>query len=261
MKNLLILLDILFIVFVGFQLYDAKKQTNILFIGNSYTYRNEMPDIFEHIAISMGRKVFVSSSTKGKATFKIQANRRDVYDAIASKKWDYVVVQGSSREMLATSEELENETLPALEKIMKAIRINRMRTKILFYMTWGYKNGYKPDEETDSYEKMSIKVRDGYLDLKKKYRFGVVPVGMAWRDSRRKRPDVNLYVKDGAHPSFKGSYLAACCFYSAIFDESTIGSTYYGVLGPRICYYLQSVGSRNVLYQKQKYGLIKSTGV
>ncbi len=38
----------------------------------------------------------------------------------------------------------------------------------------------------DSYEKMSIKVRDGYLDLKKKYRFGVVPVGMAWRDSRQK---------------------------------------------------------------------------
>ncbi len=58
-------------------------------------------------------------------------------------------------------------------------------------------------------------------------------------------------------PSYKGSYLAASCFYSAIFNESAIGSTYYGALGPRICYYLQSVGSRNVLYQRKKYGLIK----
>ncbi len=257
MKNLLILLDIAFIVFVGANLYEAKKQTNILFIGNSYTYRNEMPDIFEHIAISMGRQVYVSSATKGKATFRIQSKRTEVYNAIRSKEWDYVIVQGSSRDMLATEEELNDDTFPALKKIFKAIRKNRRRTKILFYMTWGYKDGYKPYGEADSYEKMSLKVRDGYLDLKKKYRFGVVPVGMAWRDSRRKRPDVNLYIKDGAHPSYKGSYLAASCFYSAIFNESAIGSTYYGVLCPRICYYLQSVGSRNVLYQRKKYGLIK----
>ncbi len=147
MKNLLILLDIAFIVFVGANLYEAKKQTNILFIGNSYTYLNEMPDIFEHIAISMGRQVYVSSATKGEATFRIQSKRTEVYNAIRSKEWDYVIVQGSSRDMLSTEEELNDDTFPALKKIFKAIRKNRRKTKILFYMTWGYKNGYKPDGE------------------------------------------------------------------------------------------------------------------
>jgi len=256
MRKVLILLDLVFILFIGWQLYSVKKQTKVLFIGNSYTYRNEMPDLFEHISISKGKNVFVQSCTKGKATLMIQSKRNAVYDAINDHKWDYVIIQGASRDLIQDEEFMEEKTIPALEKILKAIKKNARRTKTLFYMTWGYRNGYKPNDKTDTYEKMTLKVRDGYLDLMEKYRFGVVPVGMAWKDSRRKRGDVILYVKDGAHPSLKGSYLAACCFYSAIFNESAIGSTYYSKLGARTAYYLQSVGSKNVLYQRKKYGLI-----
>lgn len=256
MRKFLIFLDLGFILFVGLQLYSVKKQTKVLFIGNSYTYRNEMPDIFEHISISMGKNVFVDACTKGKATLLIQSKRDAVYRAIRSQKWDYIIIQGASRDFIRDENYIEEFTIPALEKILKAIKKNRRRTKTLFYMTWGYRNGFKPKEHTNSYEKMTLTVRDGYLDLMERYRFGVVPVGMAWKDSRRKRGDVVLYVKDGAHPSLKGSYLAACCFYSAIFNESAIGSTYYSKLGPRTCYYLQSVGSKNVLYQRKKYGLI-----
>jgi hypothetical protein len=256
MRKLLIFLDLVFILFVGWQLFSVKEQTKVLFIGNSYTYRNEMPDIFEHISISMGKKVYVQSCTQGKATLLIQSQRSAVYSAIREQKWDYIIIQGSSRDFIENEEHIEGITLPALEKILKAVKKNHRRSKTLFYMTWGYRNGYKPNEETDTYEKMTLKIRDGYLDLMERYRFGVVPVGIAWKDSRRKRSDVVLYVKDGAHPSLKGSYLAACCFYSAIFNESAIGSTYYSKLGPRTCYYLQSVGSKNVLYQRKKYGLI-----
>ncbi|MFA7273250.1 MAG: SGNH/GDSL hydrolase family protein [Crocinitomicaceae bacterium] len=256
MRKILIFLDLVFILFVGWQLFSVKKQTKVLFIGNSYTYRNEMPDIFEHISISMGKKVYVQSCTQGKATLLIQSRRSAVYRAIREQNWDYVIIQGSSRDFIRDEEHIEEITIPALEKLLKAIKKNYRRSKTLFYMTWGYRNGFKPKEETNTYEKMTHKIRDGYLDLMERYRFGVVPVGMAWKDSRSKRADVILHVKDGAHPSLKGSYLAACCFYSAIFNESAIGSTYYSKLGPRTCYYLQSVGSKNVLYQRKKYGLI-----
>lgn len=255
MKRFQLILDFIFIVFIAMQLYNVKKQTKVLFIGNSYTYRNEMPDIFEHIAISKGKNIYVESSTKGRATLLIQSERSEVYDAIDNKKWDYVVVQGSSRDFLKDEASIRDTTLPAIEKILRAIKRNNSSTRVLFYMTWGYKNGYKPLPLANTYEKMSNTVRDGYLNLMKRYNFGVVPVGMAWKNSRLRRPDVNLYVKDGAHPSLKGSYLSACCFYAAIFNESAIGSTYYSKLGPRICYYLQSVGSKNVLYQRKKYGL------
>lgn len=233
-----------------------KSKIKILFIGNSYTYRNNMPHIFEEIAISKGKKVFVDECTLGKATLYIHSNRFAVRNAIKSQDWDYVIVQGSSRDFLNEDTLIEKKTLPALEKLISAIQKNNSATKMLFYMTWGYKNGYKPLKEVDTFEKMANKIRDEYLELYKSYNIGVVPVGMAWKDSRRKRSEVKLYVKDGAHPSLKGSYLAACCFYAAIFNDSPIGSLYFSKLGPKICYYLQSVASKNVMYQRRKYGLI-----
>lgn len=236
----------------------APQKKHVLFIGNSYTYRNEMPDIFKNIAVSKGKDVEVEAVTKGKATFAIQSNRQEVLAAIQKRKWDYIVLQGSSRDMFAPKQTFESETIPSLEKIISEIKEHNPTSKVLFYMTWGYKNGYQLYNTTSTYKKMSQRVAYGYLKLFQKYRMGVVPVGLAWLESRKKRPDVNLYVKDGAHPSWKGSYLAASCFYAAIFKESAVGSNYYGVLGPKICRYLQTVASKKVLNQKKRFGLVES---
>jgi len=246
-------------IFLSSYYFFFKKEDpatfKVLFIGNSYTYRNNMPSIFEGIALSKNKNVEVEHCTLGKATLYIQSNRPQVFQSIRRKKWDVIVVQGSSRDFLADTLVLKNETKPALEKLISAVAKNDPSTKILFYMTWGYKNGYKPMEEVNSFEKMANKIRDEYLNLYKEYNIGVVPVGMAWKDVRRNRNDVKLYVKDGAHPSLKGSYLAASCFYAAIFGESPVGSTYYSKLGPIICNYLQEKAEKNVLFEERKYGL------
>lgn len=235
-----------------------KNAVKILFIGNSYTYRNNMPTIFENIAISKGKEVYVEECTLGKATLRIQARRNEVKNAIKSEEWDVVIIQGSSRDFIKDSSILVKKTIPALEKIIKAVQANNPATKMLLYMTWGYRNGFKPIDEVNTFEKMSLKIKERYLDLYKTYSIGVVPVGMAWKDVRKKRDEVVLYVKDGAHPSLKGSYLAASCFYAAIFNDSPVGATYYGKLGPKICYFLQSIASKNVLYHREQYGLEKS---
>jgi hypothetical protein len=247
---------IIFIVyFFSDNATESLTNTKVLFIGNSYTYRNNMPHIFEEISKSKGKKVEVEHCTLGKATLYIQSKRPKVFQYIRRQNWDVIVIQGSSRDFLADSSTLADTTKPALEKLIKAVQRHNPATKMLFYMTWGYKNGYKPIEEVNSFEKMADKIRDQYLSLYKTYNIGVVPVGMAWKDVRRDRADVKLYVKDGAHPSLKGSYLAASCFYAAIFGESPIGATYYSKLGPKICAYLQERATRNVLYQQKTYGL------
>ncbi|MCE2742243.1 MAG: DUF4886 domain-containing protein [Fluviicola sp.] len=232
-----------------------KEKIKILFIGNSLTYRNNMPTIFEGIAISKGKKVYVEDCTKGKATIFGHSHRNAVKRAIKSQDWDYVIIQGSSRDFIRDSKIIQNKTLPALERIIAMIQKNNPYTKMLFYMTWGYRDGYKPNKEANTFLKMANKISNQYLNLYKTYDIGVVPVGMAWKDSRKRRGDVKLYVKDGGHPSLKGSYLAASCFYAAIFNESPVGSNYYGKLGPKICYYLQSVAERNVMFHRKKYGL------
>jgi len=234
-----------------------KESVKVLFIGNSYTYRNDMPSIFENIAISKGKNVFVEDCTLGKATLAIQSRRFAVKNAISREKWDVVIIQGSSRDFVKDSSIIFKNTKPALEKIINSIQKNNPTTKMLLYMTWGYRNGYKPIDEVNTFEKMSNFIESKYLSLYKTYDIGVVPVGMVWKNVRKKREEVILYVKDGAHPSFKGSYLTACCFYSAIFNESPVGSNYYSVLGPKICYFLQSISAKNVLFHREKYGLHK----
>jgi hypothetical protein len=257
MRKTLFILDLIVVLYAGWQLLQSRNQTKILYIGNSYTFENEMPDIFEHLAISKGKNVFVEACTKGKATFLTQSKRSEVYQSIRRKKWDYVIIQGYSREMLVDAQTMRDTTLPALEKIIRAVKRNSYDTDVLFYMTWGYRNGYKPNKRTNTYDKMTYRIRDQYLMLMEKYQCSVVPVGMAWKDSRYKRSKLDLYVEDGAHPSLEGSYLAACCFYAAIFNESAVGSSYYSSLSPQLSYYLQSVASKNVLYQRKKYGLIR----
>lgn len=259
MKKYRFLLFILPVIF--FFLYYfwpiGKDTLKVLFIGNSYTYRNEMPSIFEEIAISKGKKVYVDDCTLGKATLAIQSKRFAVKNAISKEKWDVVIIQGSSRDFVKDSSIIVKKTKPALEKIIKAVQKNNPSTKMLFYMTWGYRNGFKPIDEVNTFEKMSNLIEKRYLGLYKTYDIGVVPVGMVWKDVRKKRDEVVLYVKDGAHPSLKGSYLTACCFYSAIFNDSPVGSKYYSLLGPKICYFLQSISAKNVLFHREKYGLHK----
>ena len=255
-RFLLFILPVIF--FFLYYFWPIRKDTlKVLFIGNSYTYRNEMPSIFEEIAISKGKKVYVDDCTLGKATLAIQSKRFAVKNAISKEKWDVVIIQGSSRDFVKDSSIIVKKTKPAIEKIIKAVQKNNPSTKMLFYMTWGYRNGFKPIDEVNTFEKMSNLIEKRYLGLYKTYDIGVVPVGMVWKDVRKKRDEVVLYVKDGAHPSLKGSYLTACCFYSAIFNDSPVGSKYYSLLGPKICYFLQSISAKNVLFHREKYGLHK----
>ena len=67
---------IIFIVyFFSDNANESLTNTKVLFIGNSYTYRNNMPHIFEEISKSKGEKVEVEHCTLGKATLYIQSKR------------------------------------------------------------------------------------------------------------------------------------------------------------------------------------------
>jgi hypothetical protein len=263
MKKYWDIILVLFIVIITLVIYfkpNDNEKIKILFIGNSLTFQNKMPTIFKGIAILNGKKVYVEDCAKAKETIFGHSNRDEVKKAIESQDWDYVIIQGSSREFLKDSSIIHHKTLPALERIIAMIQKNNPYTKMLFYMTWGYRDGYKPIKGSNTFLKMANKINSQYLNLSKKYNIGVVPVGMAWKDSRIRRRDVNLYFKDGIHPSLKGSYLTAFCFYAAIFNECPVGTNYYGKLGARLCYYLQAVAEKNVMLHRKKYRL-ESIGI
>lgn len=200
-----------------------SEPLKVLFIGNSYTHMNNMPKMFDKISKDAGMNVIVEKCAQSSATFKIHAEERpEVYEAINSRKWDYVILQGFSRELAFEPNQLDSTIIPYADKLTKAIYENNQCTNVMFYMTWGYKHGYGHREETDSYDKMTERIKSGYTYLSEYYNVPVVPVGLVWQDVRKKNDDINLYAPDLAHPSKKGSYLIACTFFKAIFGAEVM---------------------------------------
>ena len=194
----------------------------ILFIGNSYTHMNSMPKIFERICKEKQKPVFVQMNTMSGASFKVHYTRNDMFESIRSKKWDYVVLQGYSRELSLSYDKIDQETVPPLSKIIDSIRLYNPCSNILFYMTWGYKNGFNESIENDTYEKMTFNIANGYRYVASCYDFPIVPVGIVWSKVRAKYPQINLYDEDEAHPNKNGSYLSACTFYCSIFRKRRV---------------------------------------
>lgn len=73
------------------------QQTSVLFIGNSYTYVNDLPNTLRQLALSLGDTVTVASSAPGGYTLFQHSTYQPTLDAIAAQPWDYVVLQEQSQ--------------------------------------------------------------------------------------------------------------------------------------------------------------------
>jgi len=207
---------------------EDDEAIKVLFIGNSFTYMNDMAGLFEKMATNSGKEVIVESNTKGGASFKEHTGRKDMYRAINKRKWDYIILQGYSREMTYPKEYLDTATMPYIDQILDSIYQNNSCTNVLFYMTWGYEVGYPSREEIKTFEMMADTIRNGYKFIGNHYKIPVVPVGMVWKELR-KRKDYDFYISDQFHPNINGSYLVASTFFSAIFNEQNEDFRPFGV--------------------------------
>lgn len=204
--------------FFGSTVSAQSDSLKILFIGNSYTHMNDMPGIFKKIAEKSGQDVIVEKNTQSGASFQVHSGREDMYEAIRRRKWDYIVLQGYSRELAMPKEVIDTATIPYLTKITDSIYANNPCTNVLLYMTWGYDNGFEELEHVNTFDKMADTICKGYKYLGELFNVPVVPVGMVWKEVK-KTSKIDLYDEDRAHPSRNGSYLIASTFYGAIFNE------------------------------------------
>ena len=79
-------------------LFSIKAQSiDVLFIGNSYTYYNSLPQLLSDVALSFGDTVNTESSTPGGASFYGHVNNATTLAKINQQPWDYVVLQDQSQ--------------------------------------------------------------------------------------------------------------------------------------------------------------------
>lgn len=186
--------------------------------------------MLKSLALSKGDVLDVASSASGGYSFQNHCDNSTSINLIFSRTWDYVVLQEQSQKPAFPPSQVEAETYPYAKKLCDTIRKNSMCTNVLFFMTWGYKNGdsrncpYYPPICT--YEGMQTRLKESYLEMANNNNAAVAPVGMCFKKIRETNPEIELYSSDESHPSVHGTYLAACAFYATIFNKTPQGATF-----------------------------------
>ena len=201
--------------------FSFSQSKSVLFIGNSYTYVNDLPRMVSDMATSAGDTLFYDSHTEGGATFYSHAINTITKDKIKSGHWDIVVLQGQSLELFGYFTGIAYP-FPGAMMLDSLIHESNPCAETMFYRTWGRKNG----AGSYSYLLMDSLIHINYMNLADTLDAVVSPVGEVWKYVRQHYPAIELYDADESHPSLAGTYAAASCFYSAIFRKDPVNCTY-----------------------------------
>jgi hypothetical protein len=214
---------------------DKSKTYKILFVGNSYTYFNNMPaQYFGEIMKAAGYKVKVISVTKGGWTLSNSANPGDelgsrVDSMLTNQGFDFVVLQEQSMTPAVNTGAFYN----AVGRLDKKIR--ECGATPILYATWGRRKG--SGDLTDyglTDETMTWKLAAAYEHMGQTHDIPVAHVGLAFWDVLQNQKGITLHDPDLSHPSPEGSYLAALTIFARItgIDPTTVD--YEGGVGSNI---------------------------
>ena len=248
-----LLITVLLITFLGSVASGesalSEDRMDVLFLGNSYTAGNNLPQLFTDLAASGGKEVYTDRNTPGGHTLNGHSQNSTSLDKIDQGIWEYVVLQEQSQ--MPTIEYYRvNYMYPGARSLND--RIQSVGAQTMFFMTWGREyggkqviNGHSSPEFADYYA-MQDALRSAYYGIAVELGAAIAPIGMAWQTARTMNFPSDLWTGDHSHPTYQGSYLAACVLYSVIFNESPVGLTFIGTLDQQTATFLQQAADRTV---------------
>ena len=187
----------------------GSQSTRILFIGNSYTTRNQLPRLLVDLAAAAERPTQVDVATifAGGASLRRHWNAGIAQKTLATSTWNYVVLQEQSTLPVKNPQRYhENVRLFATE-------VAKHGARIALYLTWSRQRVPQTQDQ----------ITRAVEDIAAEIGARIVPVGPAWHAATREDPSLMLYEDDGSHPTAAGSYLAACVFLVRLFDQRPRG--------------------------------------
>ena len=225
--------------------------TRILFIGNSYTSVNDLPDTFADLGWAGGHRVQIEALDEGGWTLAEHLTASETAPAIDSRHWDDVVLQEQSQ-LPALAADRTGMMYPAATKLVAMVR--RQGAAPLLYLTFAHQGGW-PEEGLPDYASMQAAINTGYMGIADQLGVPVAPVGAAWETVVGAASHPSLWQSDGSHPTVSGTYLAACVFYATIFRQSPAGLGYDDGLPAADAHSLQSAAAATVLDDPALWGL------
>jgi hypothetical protein len=185
-----------------------KPSNSILFIGNSFTQRNDLPGLIAGLAAAHDVAVEHRLISRGGASLRQHWNAGEAAKAIETGGYDFVVLQ-------------EQSTLPVknADRMAENVRlfeqpIRDAGAKMVLYMTWARQHSPEAQDV----------IAKAYQSIGKELQAIVVPAGLAWKTFLAKHDSPALHDKDQSHPTLAGSYLAACVFLKTLWELNPTGA-------------------------------------
>ena len=180
---------------------------NLLFIGNSFTARNDLPGKLVGLAAAEGVRIDHRLISVGGASLRMHWNKGEAPRVIRDVRFDFVVLQ-------------EQSTLPVMNaaRMHENVRlfdgaIKEAGAKMALYQTWARKHAPEAQQV----------INEAYESIGKELGATVVPVGRVWEQFIGKHDRPVLHDRDGSHPTAAGTYLAACVFFKTLLGRSPVG--------------------------------------
>jgi hypothetical protein len=190
---------------------DLERPCRVLFVGNSYTYCNDLPGVLAKLAAAGDPPFAVQTDASTQGGWSLQQHWAggEALEKIRQGCWDFVALQDKSTgpidwpgpaSMKAHARKFDAE-------------IRKAGAQTAFYMTWARR--HKPA--------MIETLAEHYDAIGDELDAFIAPVGRAWQRAFAARPELVLHVEDQSHPNELGTYLAACVFCATLFGHDPRG--------------------------------------
>jgi hypothetical protein len=185
----------------------GEAPLRVLFIGNSFTARNDLPGLVARLAEARGKSLQHRLINAGGASLRTHWNAGAARQAIEEGQWDCVVLQEQSTLPVKNAQRM-HENVRLFDEAIKAAG-----ARTVLYMTWARQDAPQSQQA----------ITDAYAGIGRELGATVAPVGLAWQRFLRQHDRPALHDRDQSHPNPAGSYLAACVFLAVLFGENPVG--------------------------------------
>jgi len=181
----------------------SNTKINILFIGNSLTYTNNLPELVKKSAKLKGIEIDTKIIAYPNYAIIDHWNDGQVQKLINSKKYDFVILQQGP----SSQKDGRKILIEYGKKYSRLCEIND--AKLCYFMVWPSLNNY------NTFESVII----NHIDAASINSAILLPVGKVWKYYFDKTNKFEYYSPDGFHPSLKGSQIAADVIVEYLFTK------------------------------------------
>lgn len=190
---------------------EPTEATDVLFIGNSMTYYNNLPEVVERLAGMRNINLNCTAATNGGKNLIYQSTAANVDSAIKVGGYEIVVIQD-----IVGSFDAENLKTGS-EALIAKIKQYNPSAKIVFYEPWPVRGSLTGTSTLLPYFTHS------YFKTASKANAALAPAGEAFYEIFTENV-VDGYAPDDKHPTRYGTFISASTVLYTLFPELANGT-------------------------------------